>query len=235
LLDWLGDLDRADKLVPDLVLYGFSILGFAFLPGRLGRWVWGLLAWFLVVNVLFLMNLWDAFEWHRPWLFAALGQLPWLLVILDLGFRGRLSIIAAAVPMRDFLLWHTTRIMGVHFILAIYGGYAPEEFGLEVGFSEALTGLGALALFFLYRPGRPWFRTLLIFWNTYGLTSAVAAQYRILFSNPELPFARYSREIFHYAGAYPQNWAYCFWFPLAISLHAALFYKMYLNRTKPWV
>ena len=228
-------MDRADKLLPDLVLYFFSILGFTFLPARMGKWLWGLLAWFLLLNVLFLMELWEFLDWERPYIFAALGLLPWMLVVIDLAFRGRLAAIAETIPMREFLLWQTTRIMGVHAVLAIYGGYAPEEFALEVGFSETVTGLGALALFFLYRPERPWFRTLLIFWNTYGLTSVMAAQYRILLSNPEPPFARFSREIFHYAAAYPQNWAYCFWFPLAISMHAALFYKMYLNRTKPWV
>jgi hypothetical protein len=234
LLDWLGEIERADKLVPDLVLYFFSLLGFLFLPATLGRKVWWLLGWFLLINLVFLLGWWDFLTLKKPYIFAALGQLPWLLVVADLIFRGRLSSTAAAVPMRDYLQWHIVRLMGVNFILAIFGGYAPQEFAVEVGFSETVTGLGALILYVLYRPDQAWYRTVLVFWNTYGLTSALAAQYRILLSNSELPFARYSREIFQYVTGYPQNWTYCFWFPLAIGMHAALFFKMYLNRNKPW-
>jgi hypothetical protein len=230
LLEWLSDIDRADKLIPDLVLYVSSLLAFAFLPAHFGRKVWWLLAWFLFVNLAFLLDLWDSLNWEGPALFILLGQLPWILVVADLLFKGRLSPKVEAIPMRELLLWQTTRLMGVHFALAIYGGYAPDEFGLQVGFSEVLTGLGALALYVTYKPDSSWYRTCLIFWNTYGLTSIMSTEYRIFMSNPHLPFARYSGEIFSYVTSYPQNWGYCFWFPLAIGMHAAVYYKMYQAR-----
>lgn len=230
MLEWLADIDRADKLVPDLVLYGFSILSFAFLPAHFGRKVWLLVAWFLGVNVAFLLGFWEFLDWEGPAFFILTGQLPWILFIADLLFKGKLAPKVAAIPMRELLLWQITRLMGLHFILAIYGGWAPEEFGLQAGFSEIITGLGALGLWIWYKPDRGWYRTLLIFWNTYGLTSVLSAEVKILLSNPHLPFSHYSREIFQYMATYPQNWAYCFWFPVAIGMHAAIFYKMYLSR-----
>jgi hypothetical protein len=229
-LEWLSDIDRADKLVADLILYFFSIVSFAFMPAHFGRKVWVLVVWFLILNLAFLLDLWDFLNWEGPALFIALGQLPWVLFLLDLLFKGRLSGKVAAVPMREILLWQTTRIMGIHFVLAIYGGYAPEEFALQVGFSESVTGLGAIALYFFYKPDKGWYRTLLIFWNTYGLTSVMSAEVKIFLSNPHLPFSKFSREIFQYMSSYPQNWVYCFWFPIAIGMHAAIFYKMYQER-----
>lgn len=229
-MEWLSDIDRADKLVADLVLYAFSIAAFAMMPAHFGRKVWTLVAWFLFLNFAFLLDLWDFLNWQGPAFFILIGQLPWILFVLDLLFKGRLSHKVAAVPMREILQWQITRIMGIHFVLAIYGGYAPEEFALQVGFSELVTGLGALALWIWYRPEKGWYRTLLIFWNTYGLTSVMSAEVKIFLSNPYLPFSHYSREIFHYMTSYPQNWAYCFWFPIAIGMHAAVFFKMYKSR-----
>ena len=229
-MEWLSDIDRADKLVADLVLYVFSIAAFAMMPAHFGRKVWTLVAWFLFLNFAFLLDLWDFLNWQGPAYFILIGQVPWILFVLDLLFKGRLSHKVAAVPMREILLWQITRIMGIHFVLAIYGGYAPEEFALQVGFSELVTGLGALALWIWYRPEKGWYRTLLIFWNTYGLTSVMSAELKIFLSNPHLPFSHYSREIFQYMTSYPQNWAYCFWFPIAIGMHAAVFFKMYKSR-----
>jgi len=231
-LEWLSDIDRADKLVPDLIIYLFSIASFALMPAHFGRKVWLLLGWFLALNVIFLLDLWDFPAWQGPALFILLGQMPWILFVLDLLFRGRLSGKVAAIPIRELLLWQASRLMGLHFVVAIYGGYAPEEFGLQVGFSETVTALGAIALYALNRPDRGWYRTLLIFWNTYGLLSVVSAEAKIFLSNPYFPFATFSREIFQYMASYPQNWAYCFWFPIAIGMHAAVFYKLYLGRVR---
>ena len=233
MLEWLSDISRADKIVPDLAIYGSSLLAFVFMPAHFGRKVWWLVAWFLFLNLAFLLNLWGFLDWERPGLFIAIGQLPWVLIVADLIFKGRLSPKIAAVPMKELLLWQTTRLMGVHFLLAIYGGYAPPEFGAAVGFSEVVTGVGAIFLYANYRPENGMYRTMLIFWNTYGLTSMLSTEYRIFRSNPHLPFANYSSEIFQYVTTYPQNWGYCFWFPLAIGIHAAIFYKMYLARNIP--
>lgn len=231
-MEWLGDIHWADKLVPDLVLYLFSLLGFFLLPAHFGRKVWILVAWFVGVNGLFLLARAGYLDWQSPYVFSALGQIPWILFVLDLLFRGRLSVRLARIPMREIVLWQVTRLMGIHYVLAIFGGYAPKVFALEAGFSEIITGLGALGLYLLYRPERGWYRTLLIFWNTYGLTSAVVTAWRVLMSNPDIPHARYSREVFQYMTDYPQNWVYCFWLPMSIGMHAAVFFKMYHERSR---
>ncbi len=227
MLEWISEIDRADKLVPDLVLYGSSLLGFVFMPAHFGRKVWWMLAWFLFLNLAFLLNLWDFLDWKSPAIFLLVGQLPWILFVADLLFKGRLSGKVAAIPMKELLLWQTTRLMGLHFLLAIYGGYVPSEFAAPVGLSEIITGLGAVGLYVKYRPQSGLYRTLLIFWNTYGLTSVFSTEYRIFMANPHLPFGHHSTEIFQYVTAYPQNWGYCFWFPLTIGMHAAVYYKMY--------
>lgn len=230
-LGWLESIDWSDKFLSDLALYVSSVIGFALMPAHLGRRVWLLLAWFLLVNVAFLVGIPYTPNWQRPYLFTVVGQLPWILIVTDLFFRGRIARALLDIPMRELVLWQCVRLMGVHFVLAIYGGHAPQEFALQLGFSEIITGLGAFALWAAYKPERGWYRTLLIFWNTYGLTSVLAAEYRTFFANPYLSFARYSREIFQYMVSYPQSWLYCFWFPLAIGMHAAVFYKMYLGRS----
>ena len=229
-MEWLGDISWADKLIPDLVLYVFSLLGFVLLPAHFGRKIWVMVGWFIGVNTLFLLSRAGYLDWQSPWLFSALGQVPWILFVLDLLFHGRLSDKVAAIPVREILLWQITRLMGIHYVLAIYGGYAPRGFALEAGFSEIITGLGALALWALYRPERGWYRTMLIFWNTYGLTSAIVTGYRVFLSNPDVPYAKYSREIFQYMTDYPQNWVYCFWLPISVWMHAAVFYKIYRER-----
>ena len=229
-MEWLSEIDRADKLVPDLVIYGSSLLSFAFIPPHFGRKIWWLLGWFLFLNLVFLLELWDFVSWESPAIFIALGQLPWMLLLADLLFKGRLAPKVAAIPMRELILWQTTRLMGLHFLLAIYGGYAPDDFAAPVGLSEIITGLGAIALYVKYRPESGLYRTFLIFWNTYGLTSVMSGEYRIFLSNPHIPFSRYSSEIFKYVTSYPQNWGYCFWFPLAIGMHLAVYYKLYLSR-----
>jgi hypothetical protein len=230
LLEWLTEIDPTDKLVPDLVVYGFSILGFAWLPAHFGRKLWLMVAWFCALNLAFLLGVWDYLDWRGPFFFILCGQLPWILFVADLLFNGRLAPKVAGIPMRELLLWQVSRLMGLHFILAIYGGFAPGEFGLQTGFSEALTGLGALALYAAYRPERGWYRTALLFWNAYGLISVMSAEIKIFLANPRLPYLKYSRDIFQYMISYPQNWVYCFWFPLAIGIHAAVFYKLYHAR-----
>jgi hypothetical protein len=229
-LDWLESIDWSDKFPSDLVLYISSVLGFVLLPAHLGRRVWALLAWFLFVNVAFLIGLPYTPNWQRPYLFVLIGQVPWILFLADLFFRGRISRVLAEIPLRELVLWQAVRLMGIHFVLGAIGRHVPQEFALQIGFSEIITGLGALGLYALYRPQSGWYRTLLIFWNTYGLTSVLAAEYRTILSNPHLPVARYSQEIFQYMAAYPQNWLYCFWYPIAIGMHASVFYKLYLGR-----
>jgi hypothetical protein len=233
LLEWLIDIDRADKVIPDLVIFGSSLLAFMFMPTHFGRKIWWFVGWFLFLNFAFLLELWDFLNWQGPALFLALGQLPWILLIADLVFKGRLSPKVQAIPMRELLLWQTTRIMGIHFLLSIYGGFAPDIFAAPVGLSEMLTGLGAIALYVKYKPESSWYRTLLIFWNTYGLTSVLSAEYRIFLSNPHFPFQRNSSAIFEYMVSYPQSWVYCFWFPLAIGIHAAIYFKLYQARKSP--
>jgi hypothetical protein len=229
-LEGAGHISWTGKLIPDLVLYAFSLMGFVFLPAHFGRKIWLVVGWFVGINILFIAAKAGYLEWQSPWLFSALGMVPWILVVFDLIFDGQIGLRLRRVPMEELILWQVTRLMGIHYVVAILGNYAPRGFALEAGFSEVLTGVGALVLYISYTPGSGLYRTLLIFWNTYGLTSALVTGYRVFLSNPDVPFARYSREIFQYMTDYPQNWVYCFWLPLSIGMHAAVFHKIYKER-----
>ncbi len=223
-----------DKIVLDLWIYGFSFLAFAFLPKQLGKYIWWALAWFCLLNILLIMQL----PWLTPWtstvIFFLFSQLPWIVFLGSLRFPKSVTRKCIELPMRQILFWHITRLMGFHFAAALWGGYVHEEFGLGVGLSETLTGLGALILLAFYRPEQNFFRLLLLFWNTYGLTSVISALYKGFFSNPNLPMNMYSREIFRYICDFPQAWDYFFWFPMAVIFHLALFFKLYSGKEKAW-
>ncbi len=224
------DLERGDKLFLDLLIYFFSYLSLTLIPNFFGRKIWWVVAWFIAVNFIFLLGFIPGFNLGNPLLFLALGQLPWVLIVADLIFSGKLSSKIGEIPVHEILLWQITRLMGLHFILGIFGGHVSAEFAAPLGMSEVLTGIGAVILFFGFNPEKNWHKTVLIFWNTYGLTSVLSGEYHIVVSNPSFGFSRSSNEVFQYITAYPQNWQYCFWFPIAICLHATIFYKIYLMR-----
>lgn len=228
--EFLSEWDWTNKLVPDLIIYFGSFFCFAFIPASFGKKVWLVLAWFVGVNAVFLLDLGNVVEWRNPMIFLTLGQAPWILVVLDLLFKGKLSSKVAAIPLRSIILWQTTRIMSVHFVFTIFGGLAPATFSAPVALSEIITGLGAVVLYFKFNAESSNYRMVLLFWNTYGLTSMLSAEYRIFFANPQLRFFRGDADVITYLTSYPQAWCYCFWFPLAIGMHAALYYKLYITR-----
>jgi len=232
LAEWFSEIDWSDKFIPDLIIYVLSFFCLALIPASFKKMIWVVLLWFVGINVLFFFNLVPAFNWRNPIVFIALGQAPWILVALDLIFKGRLSPKVETIPLQSMILWQTTRIMSIHFFLSLFGGLTPPTFSGPVALSEIVTGLGAIVLYFKFNPESNLYRTLLIFWNTYGLTSILSAEYRIFLSNPHHRFYRGDGDIFSYITSYPQSWCYCFWFPIAIGMHAALYYKLYQVRTR---
>ncbi len=217
----MEEIALANKSTLDGVIYLFSFLGFALLPAGLGRKIWWVVLWFFLLNVVFLLGIWDIPVWQNGMLFTALTLWPALLFLFLLGRRQIL-----AIPLKEFLLFNLFRVMGVHFILAIVGGYAPQTYALEVGFSEILTGLSGLALLTFYRPQKNGYLLLLLFWNGYGVTSVSTALFKTFFANPYLRLNFYTPEIYHYLSGFPQNWVHFFWFPLALAMHLALFYRI---------
>ncbi len=217
----MEDFSLADKRVLDGVVFLFSFIGFALLPAGLGRKIWWVLLWFFLLNIVFLLGIWDLPIWSNGILFTALTLWPAILFLFLLGRRQILTI-----PLKEYLLFNVFRLMGLHFILAILGGYAPQEYALEVGFSEMLTGLAALMLVVFYYPEKKGYLLLVLFWNGYGLTSVGTALYKTFSANPYLRLNQHTPEIYHYLSVFPQNWVHFFWFPLVLAFHLALFYRI---------
>lgn len=230
--EFINQWDWTRKIVPDLIIYMGSFFCLAFIPSSFSKKVWAVLAWFAVVNLVFLLDVGNIINWRNPILFLTLGHAPWILVVLDFLFKGKLSPKVLAMPMRSLILWQTTRVMSVHLVFTIFGGLAPVTFAAPVALSEILTGLGAILLYFKFNPDSINYRRVLLFWNTYGLISVLSAEYRIFFANPQLRFFSGDAEVLTYFTSYPQAWCYCFWFPIAIGMHAALYYKLYSARAQ---
>jgi hypothetical protein len=207
----------------------FSLLGFLLAPGSLGKALWILPLWFGALNLWLLLAPVPLHPGQNPAVALALIHFPWVAFCVRLA-RGKAGDLIAAVPLQAMLLWSVYRFAGLQSLLALRVGELPVAFAVETASGEMMTGLGALSLWVLYgQSHRGWFRALLLFWNAYGLTAALALALRMALANPDLPFLRLSPDIHRHFTAMPQSWMAFFWLPLAIALHVSVFYKLYLE------
>lgn len=212
------------------VLFAFGLLGFVWLPSNLGKWLWFLVAYFIVINAGFLLQNHDYAPSENLWTYLLLSQGPWLVVLADLVFKGRLARLVQTMPYRQLLLFEATRLMGLHFLMSARDGEVPIEFAAEACLGETLSAVCALILFLAAKKSGGGFRMGLLVWNTYGLASLVSLELKLFHANPFMSPARYSREIFQYMTDYPQAWLTFFWMPLAMAGHLAVYYKMIHER-----
>ena len=216
-----------------LVFILSSVVAFAWLPAGLGKWLWGLIVWFVVLNVVFLLPVGFWTPQENPWIFLLLCHGFWLAILADFIFKGKLGPVIQALPYRQILLFEVSRLMAFHFLLAARSGDAPLEFAVEAALGEILTGTCALVLYTLGKNPGVGFRMGLLVWNTYGLSSLVAIYFKLHFSNPFLERARFTREIFQFMTESPEAWMPFFWMPLGIAIHLSIYYKLVQERLKP--
>jgi hypothetical protein len=214
----------------DSVLFAFSLLGLFLVPAALGRAVWGIAAAFAALG-LFLLYAPSAFHPHfNPWTALLLSQAPWILLVLDLLGRGKISLLLGPVPVRALLAFSFFRFMGLRYVLSAVTGALPAEFAVGAAAGEFFAALGALILWATYRPLTSlWYRGALVFWNTYALLTSLGLNFRVLRADPRLDFpgALPSRELHAYFTGWPNALDAFFWIPLAIGVHAAIFYKIF--------
>ncbi len=222
------DLNWFDKLFRDALIYAFSLAGFFAVPATFGRWRWFFPGWFAALNLFLLFAPASFHPRDNPVTYLALVHLPWILFCLSLA-AGRFREEMIRTPLRSFLPWTAFRFTGAAYMLAGVAGDLPPRFGAEMAAGEVLTALGAVALWAAYRPDDFWYRGLLLFWNAYGLTAALASGVRMALANPELPFLRLPGSIHLYFMGFPQAWLPFFWAPLSIAVHMAVFFKLYLE------
>ncbi len=215
----------------DVLLFFPSLLGFILFPRSLGTKAWLALAWFVGVSLLVLAELWKPGIWMNMGLFMVAAQAPWVIGLIALvSHRGDARELEP-LYLRAFLLWNSWRIMGLHFLPAALLGIAPLEYGIELGISELLVGLGAFLLFVFFKPHSRGFQVGVAFWNAFGLISMVLGLSKVILSHPASSIRLYSSDIFHYMVSYPQAWMTFFWFPLALLAHCLYFARFgYLPR-----
>ncbi len=226
ILDLLQDSILSGQLTR-WILYVFSILGFFLIPSALGRWTWVVPGGFAGLNLF----LFIAPEFLQPRqdvvIYLLLSQAPWILFCADLVFRGRIARVVEQVPVRSWIALPIFRFLGVGFFFMAYTGDLPPDFAIHFSFGELVTALGALLLWILFRPANLWYRSLLFFWNAYGLMAALMLSWVLLRSHPGFSSGQPSFDIHGYFAGYPQVWIPLFWIPLSICAHASVFFKLY--------
>jgi hypothetical protein len=215
----------------DLLLFAFSLLGLFLAPAALGRAVWALPAALAGAALFILFAPAPLHPFFNPWVHVLLSQGPWMLLVLDLAFQGRISRLLGPVPVRALLAFSLFRFMGLRFIFSAITGEMAPDFAVEAAIGEFFAAFGALGLWAAYPKGRPpgrWYRGLLVFWNTYAMVTSVALSYRVLRADPGLPLglARPSREVHAYFSTWPHALDAYVWIPLAIGIHAAIFFAL---------
>lgn len=219
----------------DLWLFAGSFLALLLVPAALGRTVWLFPAWFAGIGLLTLFAPEALHPAANPWVWLVLAQGPWLLLLPDLVARGLAARALDAVPLRALLALSLMHFIGTrHVLSALHGALTPET-GLEIAVGETLTALGAAALWALCHPGRSsrlWFRLLALFWNANALAGTLALSVRLVRAHPDSPAAWQIPEpgLHILFAGWPGALEALFWMPLALMVHAAVFYKLIVVR-----
>ena len=212
----------------DIILFAFSLLGLFLVPAGLGRAVWVFPAGLAGLGLYVLFAPASLHPHNNPWVHVLLSQGTWMLLVLDLVCRGNISRLLGNVSLRSLLAFVLFRFMGLRLVFSAISGDLNPAFAVEAATGEFFAALGALILWAFYRPANPWYRGILVFWNTYAIVAALALAFRILRSDGNLPFAAgyASRETHAYFATWPNALDAYFWIPLSIGVHAAVFYKL---------
>lgn len=226
--EWLADSGQS-RMLADGVVYGFSLLGLCLIPSMLGKWVWFFPGWFACLGVFLLLIPETVHPRNNFVIYLALSQGPWVVFALDLA-RGRLRPLLATISMRSLLAWSTFRFLSFHYIVMFESGTLPTMLAVPNATGELLTAIIGLGLWTFYLPDKGWYRLLLLFWNAYGLTSALGAVIRRILANPESPWRIFPADGFRTLMSLPQAWEGFFWSPISIAIHLVVFYKMYAER-----
>ena len=218
--------------LPEVWFYGFALFGLLAVPAALGRFVWVFPAALAALGLYLAIAPDILHPRGNVWIWMLLSQGPWLALAADLLFRGKAAAVLDAVPLRPLLYWSLFQLMAQGHLFAAATGRVPASFAAELAGGVFLTGLGAVLLWWIHKPDRLWFRLVALFWNAQAFTAMLFASARVLQSHPGLPVAdgipppEGALSLFAHFSAWPGALEALFWMPLAVSLHAAIFYKL---------
>jgi hypothetical protein len=221
----------------DLWLFAASLLGLWLVPAALGRAAWIFPAAFAALGLFLLIVPVSMHPGQNVWVWLLLSQTPWLLLVPDLLAHGRAARMLDNVPVRALLAWSLLHLVGVrHVLSALHGALSPEV-ALEMALGELITVVGALLLWLVCRPEKDWFpkfwfRVAALLWNSHALLTSLDFSTGLARAHTGMTvWSDPSPETHLYFAAWPGSLEALFWTPLAIGLHAALFYK--LLRARP--
>lgn len=207
--------------------FGVSVLALWLVPAAFGRNSWLFPGWFAGVSV-FLLGAPATLQpaWN-VWVWLLLSQGPWIALVPDLMAHGRAARALDAVPLRPLLAWSLLHLLAARHVFSAVSGELPPDFALEIASGETLTALAGGVLWLFCRPEKLWFRLLALFWNAQALTGSLVWSFTLLRAHPGLPVGGVPAPDLHaYFGGWPGGLEAFFWLPLAICLHATLFYKL---------
>lgn len=214
----------------ELWLFAGSIFGLLLVPAALRRAAWIFPAWFAGLGLFLLAAPASLHPERNVWVWLLLSQGPWIFLVPDLFARGRAARALDAVPLRPLLAWSLLHLLAGRHVFSALAGELPPDFALSIASGEVLTALGALVLWIVCRPEKTWFRILAMFWNAQAFAGSLAWSLRLLRAHGGLPaWGSPAPELHAYFAAWPGSLEAFFWIPVAIGLHAAIFYKLLIR------
>jgi hypothetical protein len=219
--------------LPELWFFALSAASLWLVPAAFGRAAWLFPAWFGVLGLYLLVAPAALHPAINPWIWLLLSQGPWVALIPDLFAHGRAAIVLDSVPLRSLLAWSLLHLLAARHVWSAFTGELPPEFALEIASGETLTAIGGILLWLFCRPASLWFRFFALFWNAQALVGSLMWSLRLLRAHPGWT---------HWGNPEPDLYGFFrtgtgaleafFWIPLAVGLHAALFYKLLRRGTE---
>ncbi len=211
----------------DIWFFGISVVALALVPTAFATRAWIFPAWFAGIGVYLLVAPAALHPAWNVWVWLLLSQGPWIALVPDLLSRGRAARSLDAVPLRSLLAFSLLHLLGARHVFSALSGDLPPDFALEIASGETLTAFGAGILWLFCRPEKLWFRLLAMFWNAQALTGSLVWSWALLRAHTGLPVVGVpSPDLHAYFGGWPGGLEAFFWIPLAVCLHAAVFYKL---------
>ena len=137
--------------------------------GRVVTTVLGL--WFVAAALASVSNLPMQTPWMLPFLVSMPLTLFGLTWLFSPGFRGW----ALGLDQRFLILLHTTRTLGLGFVMLYFYDSLPPAFAFSAGLGDAATAIWALFLGVALYQGANIGNRAIYNWNTFGLLDFVAA------------------------------------------------------------
>ena len=144
-----------------------------------------LLAWFLLMNWVALLDIYRSVPWARP-VAILIPPLIWLILLTR---SSRIAMVLDAIPPSWLLGLQFFRVFGFVFLVFWAAGRAPGVFALPAGIGDVLTGSLALPIAFYVHRRAPRWRLAGYALNLIGLSDfAIAVSISLVLGAIRFPY-----------------------------------------------